>query len=83
MGFTVPLNEWFQSELKDFIGDVFQTALSRQRPYMNVDAILGGLGNVSGFSRKIWALLSLELWHQLFHDEEASWKSRATENCVH
>jgi asparagine synthase (glutamine-hydrolysing) len=77
MGFTVPLNEWFQNELKDLVFDVFQTAKSRHRPFMNVDAIHRDLHRVQGFSRKTWGLLSLELWHQQFHDQAAQWKSRA------
>jgi asparagine synthase (glutamine-hydrolysing) len=77
MGFTVPLNEWFQNELRDFVGDTFRTARARQRTFMDVDAILRDLHNVRGFSRKVWGLLSLELWHQQFHDEAARWKSRA------
>jgi asparagine synthase (glutamine-hydrolysing) len=44
---------------------------------MNVDAIHRDLHRVQGFSRKTWGLLSLELWHQQFHDQAAQWKSRA------
>lgn len=76
MGFTVPLNEWFQNELKDFVAEIFQTAKSRHRPFMNVDVILRNLEQARGFSRKTWGLLSLELWHQQFHDESLMWKSR-------
>ena len=76
MGFTVPLNEWFQNELKDLVFDTFQTAKSRHRPFMNVAAIHRGLDATHGYSRKTWGLLSLELWHQQFHDQAAQWRSR-------
>ncbi|MDP4289129.1 MAG: asparagine synthase (glutamine-hydrolyzing) [Bacteroidota bacterium] len=77
MGFTVPLNEWFQNELKDFVLDTFHAAKGRNRPFMNGSAILQNLHRESGFSRKTWGLLSLELWHQQFHDQAAQWRARA------
>jgi len=79
MGFTVPLNEWFQNELKDFVFDTFQTTQSRSRPFLNGAAIRANLVSARGFSRKTWGLLSLELWHQQFHDQAAQWRSRARE----
>ena len=78
MGFTVPLNEWFRNELKDLVQDTFQTAKSRQRQFLNIASIRAGLADVHGFSRKTWGLLSLELWHQQFHDQAAQWRSRAS-----
>jgi asparagine synthase (glutamine-hydrolysing) len=35
---------------------------------MNAPAILANFENAGRFSRKVWGLLSLELWHQIFHD---------------
>lgn len=77
MGFTTPLNEWFGNELKDLIGDTFAVAKSRQRPYFNISAIRTDVKSERNFSRKTWGLLSLELWHQQFHDRAAQWRSRA------
>jgi asparagine synthase (glutamine-hydrolysing) len=75
MGFPVPLKEWFGGELRDFLFDIFATQKSRSRPYFNTDAILSNLDKGERFSRKIWGLLSLELWHQVFHDRAASYKA--------
>lgn len=77
MGFSTPLNEWFQNELKDLVHDVFDSTSARQRPYLNTRAIRAGLSEARGYSRKTWGLLSLELWHQQFHDQAAQWRSRA------
>ena len=75
MGFPVPLKEWFGGELRDFLFDIFATQKSKSRPYFNTDAILSNLDKGERFSRKIWGLLSLELWHQMFHDRAASYKT--------
>lgn len=68
MGFPVPLNEWIKGELRDFVGDLF-TRSQCHRPYFNREAILRGLDGESQFGRKVWGLLSLEIWHQQFHDQ--------------
>jgi asparagine synthase (glutamine-hydrolysing) len=75
MGFPVPLKEWFGGELRDLVFDIFATQKSKARPYFNTDAILLNLDKGERFSRKMWGLLSLELWHQIFHDRAASYKT--------
>jgi asparagine synthase (glutamine-hydrolysing) len=74
MGFPVPLKEWFDGELKEFVMDVVHTTVSRRRPYVDVRALLSSFNTGSRFSRRIWCLLSLELWHQQFHDRAADWR---------
>ena len=73
MGFPVPLKEWSGGELRDFVHDSFNTG--RSRPFMNVSAIKSHLHEGGRFSRKLWGLLSLELWHQTFHDRAADFRS--------
>ncbi|WP_298274377.1 asparagine synthase (glutamine-hydrolyzing) [uncultured Bradyrhizobium sp.] len=68
MGFPVPLKEWFDGELKNFVLDIFDEQRMKHRPFFNSDVVLSGFGGQSRFSRKTWGLLSLELWHQRFHD---------------
>ena len=75
MGFPVPLKEWFSNELRDFAIDMFSATKSRQRPYINADAVLRNFGGEARFSRKTWGLLSLELWHQRFHDRQAEFRA--------
>ena len=77
MGFPVPLKEWFAHELKDFAMDTFGTMAAKHRPYINSQAVLKNFGQEARFSRKTWGLLSLELWHQQFHDKSAEWRSAA------
>ncbi|MBN2298865.1 MAG: asparagine synthase (glutamine-hydrolyzing) [Deltaproteobacteria bacterium] len=75
MGFPVPLNEWLQGELKDFIFDIFTSRRAKQRSYFNHKEILNSLQNEPKFGRKLWGLLSLELWHQEFHDKQTYYSS--------
>ena len=74
MGFPVPLKEWFTGELRDMIADVFQSTCARTRPYLNGKTLLANLDTAPRFSRKIWGLLSLELWHQAFHDRASEYR---------
>ena len=74
MGFPVPLQEWFSGELKDMVGDTFSSQKMRHRQYFNSDAILANFDKSERFSRKGWGLLSLELWHQTFHDRQTKYR---------
>ena len=74
MGFPVPLKEWFAGELRDLVQDTFRSRSARQRPFLNADAVLANFASAGRFSRKIWGLLSLELWHQIFHDRGAQYR---------
>jgi asparagine synthase (glutamine-hydrolysing) len=74
MGFPVPIDEWFSTELRDFIGDIFSGQASRQREFLDGRAILANFTKAERFSRKVWGLLSLELWHRLFHDRATHYR---------
>ena len=76
MGFPVPLKEWFADDLKDFVKDIFSTEQAKSRPFMHSEKVLESFGNEARFSRKTWGLLSLEIWHQQFHDKAAQWKAK-------
>jgi asparagine synthase (glutamine-hydrolysing) len=79
MGFPVPLHEWFQGELRDMLNDTFRSSRARTRPFIDSQAVLAAIDNVDRFSRKIWGLLSLELWHQQFHDRHSAYQARLRE----
>lgn len=75
MGFPVPLKEWFGGELRGMILDIFTNLRDRHRPYINAEAVLANFDKAAPFSRKTWGLLSLELWHQAFHDKAAQYRA--------
>ena len=75
MGFPVPLKEWMQAGVGDFVRDVFSDGANRKRDFINHESIVNGIGKEGRFSRKLWGLLSLELWHQQFHDKQSFYRS--------
>jgi asparagine synthase (glutamine-hydrolysing) len=80
MGFPVPLGEWINDELQDFVLDVFSGANARSRPYLAEDFDVRELMAEEGaFSRNLWGLFSLELWQQAFHDQASAWRASADE----
>ena len=72
MGFPVPLSEWLQGDLRDFVVDQFSSKAARERDYFDSSKILQGLDREPRFGRKIWGLLCLELWCQEFIDKSHS-----------
>lgn len=74
MGFPVPLKEWSAGALRGFVTDVFSNESSRHRAYFNADAILDNFDKNGRYSRKMWGLLSLELWHRCFHDRAGQYR---------
>lgn len=79
MGFPVPLREWFSGELREFVQDLFRSRSAREREFMNTEVILAGLDGMERYSRKIWGLVCLEQWHQIFHDRAAEYRRLAEE----
>ena len=75
MGFPVPLKEWFESELAASLNAAFESMRSKCRPYLKDGFVTSNQNQENRFSRDTWALYSLELWHQDFHDRSEYWKS--------
>lgn len=71
-GFGVPIGSWFKNELKTYAYDVLLDERSIKRGYFKKEEIKVILdehaeGKVDHGAR-IWSLLNLELWHQMFID---------------
>ena len=76
MGFPVPLAEWINDELRDFVLDVFSGEKASSRPYLADGFDVGELiEHESAFGRNLWGLFSLELWQQAYHDRSAEWRA--------
>lgn len=69
MGFPTPLTQWFKDEASEFIYDIFSSQKALSRDLINNDQVLQGLSNEGEYGRKLWGLLSLEIWQQQFHDK--------------
>lgn len=70
MGFPVPLKEWFDGPLKEFVHDIFSSQIAKTRGFYDPQKVLMNLNNSPQFSRKVWGLLNLELWYREFHDKQ-------------
>jgi len=46
---------------------------------LNAEAVLANFESAGRFSRKTWGLLSLELWHQIFHDQSGRYRRMLAE----
>lgn len=79
MGFPVPLHEWLSQPgiVHEFVRDVFSSRKALSRGLINNAKVLQGLTSESRYGRKIWGLLSIELWQQAFHDRASSFRSMA------
>lgn len=75
MGFPVPLKEWFAGPLRNDVVEIFQNVKEKHRPFINADMVLQNFDRAGQFSRKTWGLLSLELWHQTFHDRALEFRA--------
>ncbi len=71
VGFRVPVNEWFQTSMKDYLYDHLTgtTSITKQYYHKNVlEKVLAD--HVSGkqnHEKLLWSLLNLEIWHQQYN----------------
>jgi asparagine synthase (glutamine-hydrolysing) len=79
MGFPVPLAEWFQGPLRDFVRDVLLSDRARQRGLYRMDGVERLVSKEAKFGRQLWGLLCLELWFRAFVDGERLPRPRAAE----
>jgi asparagine synthase (glutamine-hydrolysing) len=80
MGFPVPLQEWLSGPgpVREFVTDVLTTDAARGRDLIDNRKVVEQLDSEPRFGRKLWGLLSLELWQQRFHDRAAEFRARPT-----
>jgi asparagine synthase (glutamine-hydrolysing) len=74
MGFPVPLKEWCEGRLKNYISNILDEMIEKKRPFINYNKLSKNFKDESIFSRKIWSLISLEIWYQQFHDRGDEWR---------
>lgn len=82
MGFPVPLQQWTHgpgAPLHDFVNDLFRSPMAHSRQFVNADAVVSHLDEERPFGRKLWGLMSLELWHQIFHDRAHEYRNMLNE----
>jgi asparagine synthase (glutamine-hydrolysing) len=86
MGFPVPLPEWANGPLRDFINDLLTSQAARGRSFINYEAALTR-GVSKANSRKLWGMISMELFLREYQDNAADGifvgeRARAFENAA-
>ena len=75
MGFPVPLSEWIQGDLKEYVYDLLHTGLARKQSYIDYQQVINTIEGSGQFSRKVWGFLCYEMWQQVFHDRAHEYRS--------
>lgn len=74
-GFPVPYESWMRNELRDFAQDVLTDRTSVARGYFDPAAVQSllqrGSSGGENLAPELFSLLTLELWHRAFMDQEA------------
>jgi asparagine synthase (glutamine-hydrolysing) len=73
-GFPVPYDQWMSNELNDYVHDILLDDRTRGRGYFQQGAVTRLLDNDSKqrpYSKEIFLLVALELWHRCFVDQFA------------
>jgi asparagine synthase (glutamine-hydrolysing) len=72
MGFPTPLTRWARGEARAFVLDTLSSRQALDREFIDNRRVVAALDAEHDYGRNIWAMLSLELWHQEFHDRAAA-----------
>lgn len=79
MGFPTPFTTWIKGEAAGFCQDLLAAPAARHRGFVDNRLVLDNLRKEKHFGRKAWGFISLELWHQTFHDKQAEYLRMARE----
>jgi len=72
-GFPVPYESWLRNELHEWVRDVLLDRKTTNRGYFSVPAVQQLLARdqtLGGYSKEIFSLVTLEMWHRTFLERE-------------
>ena len=72
-GFPVPYNSWLRKELRNWVNDILFDRVTTNRGYFATPAVRDLLArDLAGaeYSKEIFSLVALELWHRTFLDQK-------------
>jgi len=68
VGFRVPVNQWFRTQMRDYLVEHLQGSESKTRAYYDpqvLDRVVGDhLEGRQNHEKLLWSLLNLEIWHR-------------------
>jgi asparagine synthase (glutamine-hydrolysing) len=72
--FYIPVEGWFETELKDLTDQIFSEELMKERGYFNHKYVQHILKNKEKspfvYSKQLMCLMIFEMWHRIFIDAE-------------
>jgi asparagine synthase (glutamine-hydrolysing) len=75
-GFGVPVGRWFRTNLKRYLHETLLSPEALQRGYFHESPLRRLINEHQSGKRdhghRLWALLTLEIWHRIFIDQEIS-----------
>ncbi|MGH7963833.1 MAG: asparagine synthase (glutamine-hydrolyzing) [Candidatus Binatia bacterium] len=75
-GFGVPVGRWFRTSLKEYVRDILLSPQALRRGYFKEGALRQLIEEHQSGKRdhghRLWALLTFEVWHQVFLDQTVS-----------
>jgi asparagine synthase (glutamine-hydrolysing) len=79
-GLNLPISLWFREDLRGWVRSLLSPDRLRRRGYFEPDGIARVLGEHESGRRDhslfIWAMLMLEVWHQLYMDRQEEFAER-------
>ncbi len=72
-GFPVPYEGWLRNSLKDKVRDILTDRKATQRGYFQkatVEKMINANNQHGAYSKEIFSLVALELWHRMFLDSD-------------
>jgi asparagine synthase (glutamine-hydrolysing) len=82
--FYMPVKEFLDKKpLKDLVDLTFSEEVVRRRGYFNLEKMRWLRQNVGKdfvYDKQIFSLVSLELWHRIFIDQESGWVDKGLKN---
>lgn len=74
-GFPVPYESWLRKEMKGWVRDILLDSKSAQRGYFDhrsIERLVSQNEQHGGYSKEVFSLAMLELWHRVFLDGAAA-----------
>jgi len=71
-GFPIPYDKWLRKEMMEYVRDILLDKKSIERGYFNkngLEAVLTNNITTGSYSKEIFSLLILEIWHRIFIDK--------------
>ncbi len=71
-GFNVPINQWLDGQLKDIVSQMLSESNVHKEyfKYKYINNLLNNKTSKMDYSYKLWALLTFEMWHRLYMDND-------------